>query len=165
MSCEKAQLDGKDDTTDAVIGFNVILENTILFPEGGGQPCDRGLLNGRPVLNVVRRGAEAVHFVQSDEEFRVDEPAHQQVDWTRRFDHMQQHSGQHLVTAIFEQDYGFNTTAWYLGAETSFIELDTKTVTADQLRQAEQKCNQIIANGRRVTVISTDNEHDLSAEV
>lgn len=61
-----------------------------------------------------------------------------------------------MITAIFEQDYNLNTTCWYLGAESSFIELDTKSISEHQLRDAEQKINQIIANGCPVTVVNVD---------
>ncbi|XP_013407920.1 alanyl-tRNA editing protein Aarsd1-B-like [Lingula anatina] len=91
-------------------GFEVVLEDTVLFPEGGGQPDDRGKINSVDVHRVTRRGAEAVHFVQSDLE--VNSEVKVTVDWTRRFDHMQQHSAQHLVTAIAEQKYGYKTTSW-----------------------------------------------------
>lgn len=119
VSCEKAQLKPKEGSKDAPIdGYNVIFEDTVLFPEGGGQvgagvyilieqslftmliflflkPSDRGLVNGKPVLNVVRKGAEAIHFVQSDEPFAVGQTAEQRVDWAVRLDHMQQHSGEY----------------------------------------------------------------------
>lgn len=71
------------------IDYFFVISNYII------KPCDRGLINGKPVLNVTRVGAEAVHFVQSDEPFAIGDEAQQQVDWERRFDHMQQHSGLH----------------------------------------------------------------------
>lgn len=58
-----------------------------------------------------------------------------------------------MITAIFEQDFGFDTTTWNLGAETSFVELNTKIITPDQLQQAEQKINKFIANRTNVSVI------------
>lgn len=137
-------------------------------------------------MNVVRKGAEAIHFVQTSEQFKVGELVHQTVDWARRFDNMQQHSGQynnnqtfsqinlisnygsgqHLISAIFEQDYGFNTTTWYLGLTASFIELDTKTITLEQLKTAERKVNSIIANGVNVSVINVvENGENVHAEV
>lgn len=73
--------------------------------------------------------------------------------------------GQHLITAIFEQDYKFNTTTWNLGTETSFIELDTKAVTVEQLREAEDKINLTIALGRPVSVITTEKDANLAPEV
>ncbi|XP_013394504.1 alanyl-tRNA editing protein Aarsd1-B isoform X2 [Lingula anatina] len=120
-------------------GFEVVLEDTVLFPEGGGQPDDRGKINSVDVHRVTRRGAEAVHFVQSDLE--VNSEVNVTVDWTRRFDHMQQHSAQHLVTAIAEQKYGYKTTSWNLGEKTSFIELDTTSLTEEQLKELEDEVN------------------------
>lgn len=79
-------------------GYDVVLDDTILFPEGGGQPDDRGTMNGFPVLRVTRKGAEAIHFVESPIDTGID--VQLQIDWVRRFDHMQQHTGQHLITAI-----------------------------------------------------------------
>ena len=101
-------------------GYNVILEDTILFPEGGGQSTDWGYLNERLVKNVSRRGAEALHFVEAEENdapFNVGDEVRQKVDWERRWDHMQQHSGQHLITAIFDKELGYGTKSWWLGSE------------------------------------------------
>ena len=74
-----------------VKGFDIILEDSILFPEGGGQPCDYGFLNDIEVINVRRIGSEAVHFTLKP--LNPGEKVHQKLDWERRFDHMQQHSG------------------------------------------------------------------------
>lgn len=61
--------------------------------------------------------------------------------------------GQHLITAVFEQDFGFDTTTWNLGSETSFVELNTPNVTSDQLLEAEQKINRFIADQTNVSVV------------
>ncbi|MBN3323535.1 AASD1 protein, partial [Atractosteus spatula] len=110
VSCRPAELkldnSGKKET---VKGFNVILEDTVLFPEGGGQPDDRGLIGGVPVLRVTRQGAEAVHFVAAPLE--EGSSVQLKLDWDRRFDHMQQHSGQHLITAIADSMFGYKTTS------------------------------------------------------
>lgn len=68
--------------------------------------------------------------------------------------------GQHLISAIFERDFGYNTTTWYLGLTTSFVELDSKTITAEQLKIAENKINSIIANGANVSVINVNSENN-----
>ncbi|KAJ6660586.1 hypothetical protein lerEdw1_017583 [Lerista edwardsae] len=123
-------------------GFHVILEDTILFPEGGGQPDDRGLINDIPVLRVTRQGPDALHFVQT-----ALEPGSEVqlvLDWDRRFDHMQQHSGQHLITALADLMFGFKTTSWELGRQRSTIELDTSSLTTDQVAALEQSVNEKI---------------------
>ncbi|XP_064595304.1 alanyl-tRNA editing protein Aarsd1-like [Liolophura sinensis] len=134
----KLTVNGKKETLD---GFEVVLEDTILFPEGGGQPDDRGTINGVEVLRVVRRGAEALHFVRSPLEPGQD--VELQVDWTRRFDHMQQHTGQHLITAVIHSLFGFKTTSWNLAGreKISFIELDTPDMSLDQMKEAEDEVN------------------------
>ncbi|XP_054657405.1 putative protein PTGES3L isoform X3 [Grus americana] len=141
VSCRAAEL-RPEGGGEPVRGFQVVLEDTILFPEGGGQPDDRGLIGDVPVLRVTRRGPEAVHFVQA-----ALEPGAEvllSLDWERRFDHMQQHSGQHLITAIAEQMFGFKTTSWELGRQRSVIELDTPSMTAEQVEALERSVNEKI---------------------
>ncbi|CAM9790905.1 unnamed protein product [Bubo scandiacus] len=148
VSCRAAEL-RPEGGGEPVRGFQVVLEDTILFPEGGGQPDDRGLIGDVPVLRVTRRGPEAVHFVPA-----ALEPGAAvllSLDWERRFDHMQQHSGQHLITAIAEQMFGFKTTSWELGRQRSVIELDTPSVTAEQMGALERSVNEKIRE--RVPVV------------
>uniref|UniRef100_A0A8B9E509 Threonyl/alanyl tRNA synthetase SAD domain-containing protein n=1 Tax=Anser cygnoides TaxID=8845 RepID=A0A8B9E509_ANSCY len=97
-----------------------------------------------------RRGPEAVHFVQT-----ALEPGAAvllSLDWERRFDHMQQHSGQHLITAIADLMFGFKTTSWELGRQRSVIELDTPCVTAEQIEALERSVNEKIRERVPVTV-------------
>lgn len=148
-SCTAAELKVNQNGKKEVLkGFEVILEDTVLFPEGGGQPDDRGTINDAPVLRITRRGAEAVNFVQT--EFAVGTEVHLVVDWTRRFDHMQQHSGQHLITALAENMYGCRTTTWNLGDRTSFIELDTPKMTAEEMASLEKALNEKIREGVKI---------------
>ncbi|CAB1311979.1 unnamed protein product [Coregonus sp. 'balchen'] len=135
----KQEINGKKET---VKGFNVKLQDTILFPEGGGQPDDHGLIGDVPVLRVTRQGAEAVHFVSSALE--VGQEVQLKVDWERRFDHMQQHSGQHLITAIADSMFGYKTTSWELGRQRSTIELDTPSMKPAQMEALEAAVNEKI---------------------
>ncbi|KAE8575700.1 hypothetical protein XENTR_v10003916 [Xenopus tropicalis] len=158
VSCHPAQLkvenEGKKST---VSGFNILLKDTVLFPEGGGQPDDRGFIHEVPVLRVTRQGPDAVHFVPSP--FEPGAGVLVKVDWNRRFDHMQQHSGQHLVTAFADSLYGFKTTSWELGRQRSVIELDTPLVTVQQAEAIEKTVNQKIREHVPVNVrlITVDN--------
>jgi alanyl-tRNA synthetase len=125
----------------------VLLDRTAFYPEGGGQPSDRGMLNEVPVLEV-----------QSDDEGNVwhllegildDDLVQGQVDWPRRFDHMQQHHGQHLLSAAFEELFGLKTVAFHLGAEASTIDL-AGDAGDDQLLAAESRANEVIWEDRPV---------------
>jgi misacylated tRNA(Ala) deacylase len=146
LSCKPAKLDGKD-------CYEVTLEDTVLFPEGGGQPDDRGTIDGVEVLRIVRKGSIAVHYTAQPVE--EGKEVAQVVDWERRFDHMQQHSGQHLITAIADSMYGYKTTSWNLaiGKESKcFIELNTKSVSAEQMKAIEDSCNRKIQEQTVVNV-------------
>ncbi|KAF9356683.1 hypothetical protein BGX34_009795 [Mortierella sp. NVP85] len=120
--------------------YEVQLQDTILFPEGGGQPCDHGTINDTiEVKNVQRVGTSHIHHATApvQEGTTVD----LKVDWKRRFDHMQQHSGQHLLTAVFEQpEYGCDTLAWGMNATRCHIEL-SKIPTPEQIQQVEERTN------------------------
>ncbi|XP_018566870.1 alanyl-tRNA editing protein Aarsd1-B [Anoplophora glabripennis] len=151
VSCKEVELNtvinGKKED---IKGYELILEDTILFPEGGGQPCDHGYLNEVPVKLVVRKEDIAIHYV--DKPFNIGDDVKQNVDWERRFDHMQQHSGQHLITAIIEKEFGFATASWWLGEEISHVELDTPSITPEQIKNAERIANELIRDGKNVTV-------------
>ncbi|EDO49058.1 predicted protein [Nematostella vectensis] len=136
VSCKPAKQNKKDDV------FEVVLEDTILFPEGGGQPDDKGMINGIEVLQVFRRGRQAVHVLSQ----HIDEGAQASLvlDWERRFDHMQQHSGQHLLSALIENKFGYKTTSWELGRVRSHIELHCKCLTPDEIACIESSANAAI---------------------
>ena len=93
--------------------YHVVLDDTVLFPEGGGQPDDRGRIGNVVVEQVFRDGNKAVHVVSKP--VNENESYDCSIDWNRRFDHMQQHSGQHLLSAIADFKYGYKTTSWDLG--------------------------------------------------
>lgn len=151
-----------------ITGFNIVFEDTILFPEGGGQNCDHGKLNDEiKVVSVIRKGPLALHFAQTDNNlpFAVGDEVKMTVDWIRRKDHMQQHSGQHLISAIFDK-MGYSTKAWWLGdySSTSYIELD-KDLDAKVLQEVEEFCNHHIRESLPMTVQNFDKLEDMSEEV
>uniref|UniRef100_A0A1I8PYH8 Threonyl/alanyl tRNA synthetase SAD domain-containing protein n=1 Tax=Stomoxys calcitrans TaxID=35570 RepID=A0A1I8PYH8_STOCA len=160
VSCEIAKLNVSPPgcaEPEQINGYNVVCEDTILFPEGGGQPCDYGTINGEPVRSVVRKGNEAVHFVETNKSFEVGTEVKQSLDWERRLDHMQQHSGQHLITDLFDKEFNYDTTSWWLGGETSFVELNTKhVISRESLDVIENLANNIIRQGKEVNVALVD---------
>lgn len=85
------------------------------------QPSDYGYLNDKKVYHVKRVADKAIHFITDSLE--VGESVLQKIDWERRFDHMQQHSGQHLISAVLEKEFNYTTVSWWLGEEVSYVEL------------------------------------------
>ncbi|KAK3834954.1 MAG: hypothetical protein J3R72DRAFT_388201 [Linnemannia gamsii] len=135
--------------------YEVQLQDTILFPEGGGQPCDFGTINESiEVKNVLRVGTSHVHHTTAPIEEGIE--ARLEVDWKRRFDHMQQHSGQHLVSALFEQpEYGCDTLAWGMNANRCHVEL-SKAPTPEQVQEVEDRLNLYIRRNYPVHVTFTE---------
>lgn len=133
-----------------------------MFPEGGGQPTDHGSIFVKSdegekeikVLSVVRKGPEALHEIDISNaaDLSVGDHVLQILDWERRFDHMQQHSGQHLISALFEKEYKYNTKAWWLGTDSSYIEIDGKSITEEEMKRIEQMSNSLIAQALPVNV-------------
>jgi alanyl-tRNA synthetase len=142
LSCEPA-LHG---TTAAWV---VVLDNTALYPTSGGQPNDLGKLGDAIVLDVRDEGEDIVHVV--DREVPIG-PLPGCVDWVRRFDHMQQHTGQHLLSAMFHERYGRPTVSFHLGSEICTIDLRGPEPTDDILEGAERVANQVISEDRPIKV-------------
>ena len=126
----------------------VILAETILYPEGGGQPADQGWVGKAAVEDVRKVDEEIRHYLAGPPPGGRVQVA---LDWVRRFDHMQQHTGQHLLTAAAEQRFGWHTTAFHLGEQVSDIELDTAKITPEQLVGLEEAIAAEIRAARPVT--------------
>jgi alanyl-tRNA synthetase len=129
--------------------WEVVLDATALYPTSGGQPYDLGKLGEANVLEVRDEGNEIVHIVDRQVGLGT---VHGCVDWTRRFDHMQQHTGQHLLSAMFQERFGRPTVSFHLGNEISTIDLRGDEPSEAILEGAERVANQVIFDDRRVTV-------------
>jgi alanyl-tRNA synthetase len=130
-------------------GVRVYLDRTAFYPESGGQPSDRGTLGGIAVLDVVDDGDEVAHILAKLPE---EESVMGTIDWQRRFDHMQQHTGQHILSAAFERTGGYKTVSFHLGTESSTIDLDSERVGARQLEAAEELANSVVFENRAVQI-------------
>lgn len=129
----------------------VIISETAFYPTGGGQPCDYGSLNGIPVLNVEIMDGEIRHYLAEPLDSHAIE-VEGNINWKRRFDHMQQHTGQHILSAAFAELFQMQTVSFHLGKETATIDLDTIEVTAEQLKEVEELANQIILENRAIEI-------------
>jgi alanyl-tRNA synthetase len=125
----------------------VALDQSAFYPEGGGQPADTGTLGGVAVLDVQVEDGVIWHML--DQAPETDSVAGE-INWARRFDHMQQHHGQHLLSAAFERLYGLRTVSFHLGAATSTIDLAATELAPAQATAAEDLTNQVIWEDRPI---------------
>ncbi len=129
--------------------FSVVLQATPFYPTSGGQPHDLGTLGGRRVLDVVDRDDLIEHIV--DGALEVGSRVVAAVDWTRRFDHMQQHTGQHILSAAFEVESQARTESFHLGVTTATVDLH-RPLSAQDVAAAERRANDVVWENRAVRV-------------
>ncbi|MCD6116342.1 hypothetical protein J7K93_04960 [bacterium] len=134
--------------TDKDGSCDVVIDRTLFFPEGGGQPCDTGVINGMAVVDVREENGVIIHTVKG--RLTQGEAVHGDVSWERRFDHMQQHTGQHILSQSFLRIYGAKTVGFHLGRNFVTIDLDREITDREQLEQAEHLVNNIVFENRKV---------------
>jgi alanyl-tRNA synthetase len=129
--------------------WEVLLDSTAFYPTSGGQPHDVGRLGEANVLDVRDEEEEIVHVVDRELELGSVKGC---IDWTRRLDHMQQHTGQHLLSAMFQERFGRPTVSFHLGAEFCTIDLRGPEPSEEILEGAERAANQVIFEDRPIGV-------------
>ena len=122
-------------------GWLVELDRTGFYPEGGGQACDRGTLGGVNVLDVQDRDGTVFHLC--DGPLTVGETVHGEIDYARRFDLMQQHSGEHILSGLIHAKYGYHNVGFHMGADVVTIDFDGD-IDPDWLPELEQKANEAV---------------------
>jgi alanyl-tRNA synthetase len=136
--------------------LTVVLDRTAFYPTSGGQPFDGGMLGGARVIDVfdAENGAVA-HVVAADSASptfpEIGSMVHGEIDWTRRFDHMQQHTGQHVLSAAFDRQFGVRTVSFHLGAEVSTIDL-AREMPPGEIAAAEETANRVVWEDRPVAI-------------
>jgi alanyl-tRNA synthetase len=128
----------------------VVLDGSAFYPSSGGQPADRGTLGGITVLDVVVREQDGA-IVHVLEHALSEAKAEGVLDWPRRFDHMQQHTGQHILSAACEQVLDADTVGFHLGAETSTVDLNVARLDPAAVRPVEELANQVVWENRPVS--------------
>ncbi|MEJ2210522.1 MAG: alanyl-tRNA editing protein [Anaerolineae bacterium] len=128
----------------------VVLDRTAFYPTGGGQPHDTGRLAGAAVIDVVERESDGAVVHILDGPLAAGDEVEGQVNWARRFDLMQQHTGQHLLSAAFVERLGANTVGFHLSDEYATIDLDRAPLSAEELAGVEDLTNQVIFENRPV---------------
>jgi alanyl-tRNA synthetase len=136
---EIAQVDGRT---------GVVLDRTAFYPSSGGQPFDTGTIGGVPVVDVIDEDTRIVHVVNGEApQGRVAAS----VDWPRRFEHMQQHTGQHVLSAAFDRLLGVRTLSFHLGAAASTIDL-AREVGGAEIARVEDAANEVVWQDRTVAI-------------
>lgn len=138
LSCEK----GKK-------GFEVILDRTAFYPEGGGQPSDTGMLGEARVLEVHEKGEEIIHY--TDLEVQTGQTVTGIIDWEGRFSNMQQHSGEHIVSGLIHGRYGYDNVGFHMGREEMTIDLNG-SLTWAQLMEIEKEANEVVYSNQYIAV-------------
>ena len=135
--------------------YEIVLDETAFYPEGGGQPSDIGELGGVKVLEVHEKNDEIVHFC--DGPLEVGQKVIGKLDWDRRFDFMQQHSGEHILSGLIHQYYGYDNVGFHLGSETVTIDFNGM-IGEDGLRNLEQKANEAVWKNVETQITFPDQE-------
>lgn len=122
-------------------GYEVVLSDTAFYPEGGGQPADRGTLGQVNVLDVKRRNGEILHITDAPLEPGI--TVHGVLDWERRFDHMQQHSGEHILSGMVHAQFGYDNVGFHMNDEVVTVDFNGP-ITWEEAMELEDKVNAYI---------------------
>ncbi|HZR27081.1 MAG TPA: DHHA1 domain-containing protein [Vicinamibacterales bacterium] len=129
----------------------VTLDQTAFYPTSGGQPFDTGTLGDARVVDVIDREDGTIAHVVEAGFWGTGDPIHGEIDWSRRFDHMQQHTGQHVLSAAFERLFHVRTVSFHMGADASTIDL-ARAVSDQEVAAAEAEANRIVWEDRSVDI-------------
>lgn len=140
--------------------FDVVLDQTVFFPEGGGQPSDTGTLGEANVSHVREEGGEIYHRV--DRPLAIGAVISGKIDWARRFDLMQQHTGEHLLSFSFYELFSASNVGFHLALDYATIDFD-KPVTHEQITEAELLANRFVWKNLPVHATFYDSEEDVRA--
>jgi len=129
----------------------LVLSATVFYPEGGGQPADFGTLGASQVIDVQEHNDSIYHILAEPSSLQVGDEVTGTIDWERRFDHMQQHTGQHTLSGAFYRLWNIPTVSWHLGKENVTIDIAKVGLSEAEIVQVELLANQIIWQNVAVT--------------
>ena len=133
--------------------FEVVLDRTAFFPEGGGQLADTGKIGPAAVLDAHEKDGNVAHYV--NQELPVGEEFECEIDWMQRFRRMQNHSGEHIVSGLVHNTFGFNNVGFHMGKDMVTIDFDGD-ISWEQLRRIENEANLAVAENRRINTSFPD---------
>ncbi len=121
--------------------FALVLDQTCFYPESGGQPSDKGTLNGITVVHVEEREGKILHFLEKN---ISGEKVSGIIDWEKRFDFMQQHAGQHILSQSLFELFRAKTLSFHMGARSSTIEIDKRNISDEESERIEERANTVV---------------------
>jgi len=135
-----------------------VLDQTIFYPTSGGQPFDTGSIHGQKVVDVVADKAGTIYHLLAEQaaDAQPNSTVHGIIDWPRRYDHMQQHSGQHLLSQAFYQELGYETVSVHFGEQESTLDLDIDSITQADLDRVELFANELVYANQPITAYFVD---------
>ena len=136
-------------------GWDVILDQTAFYPEGGGQPWDTGVLGGTAVTAVLEKDGQILHRCAGP--LQPGDTVSGEIDWSRRFDLMQQHSGEHIVSGLIHGTYGYDNVGFHMGQDIITIDFNGELMP-EQLAEIETRANEIVWQDLPVQVSYPDRE-------
>ena len=141
--------------TEEKKGFAVVLDKTAFYPEGGGQPADHGILGGAAVTDVKEQGEKIIHYCESALEAGA--AVEGVIDWERRVNLMQQHSGEHILSGFLHEATGCDNVGFHMGADCVTIDFNVP-LTSEQIEEAEAKTNRYIWENHPILTKFPDSE-------
>lgn len=130
ISCEKCEK-----------GYEIVLDQTLFFPEEGGQCCDRGEIDGIEITDVQIKNETIYHY--ASQPFEVSKTVHGKIDFSLRFSNMQNHTGEHIICGIAHRKYGYENVGFHLGADYVTMDLDGP-LTKEQIEEIEILANEAV---------------------
>jgi len=139
----------------------VVLDKTAFYPTSGGQPYDRGVIQDIPVVEVVEDNDEITHILKEELKEEINSEVVGKINWERRFDHMQQHSGQHILSGALMKLWSVETVSFHLGEEVCTLDIAKEKFTEEEARKVEECANEIIFNNKPVKCYFVEGEEEL----
>ena len=138
--------------------FEIMLENTCFYPEGGGQPSDTGIIGDAIITHVKERGEDIIHI--ADKPLEAGKTYSAEIDWQRRFDHMQHHSAEHVVSGIIHKLYGADNVGFHIGEE--YITMDYNVnLTKKDIEKIEYLSNEVVFKNIPIKIDYYDNTPEI----
>ena len=146
---EKIKIDGKP---------ALILGSTCFYPTSGGQPNDLGYIQSVPIVDVIEDNEKIIHVLKEGIEEECGDTVIGTIDWERRFDHMQQHSGQHILSAAFEKLWNADTVSFHLGDEVCTLDIMKDDITPEEVKRGEVLANNVVLENKPIKTYFVNKE-------